>query len=56
MLITAVVCYPLNYIMYGNWIALIIKIAAFLVIFGLFMIFYGFNQEEKQMFKIKIQI
>lgn len=53
MVITSVACYPLNFVLYGNWMSLIAKISVFLMIFLLLMTFYGFNQDEKQLFRLK---
>ena len=48
MLIAGAICVLLNQFMFGTWISLIIKIMAFIVVYGVCLILFGLNSEEKK--------
>ena len=45
--LAAIPCVVLNLFMYDTWLSLIIKIISFLAVYGLSMLFFGMNRQEK---------
>ena len=50
MLVAALVCLGLNKIIWGSWISLALKVVGFCIVYGLLMILFGLNKEEKKAF------
>ncbi len=42
-----IVCFVLNQYLFGSWVTFIIKVAAFIVLYGLGLLIFGMNKEEK---------
>lgn len=47
LLAACIPCLILNRYIYGSWLTFFIKVAAFAAVYGVTMIFYGLNSEEK---------
>ncbi|MDO4618546.1 MAG: oligosaccharide flippase family protein [Clostridia bacterium] len=53
-IITSAAVYFVDKVIGGSWLMLVIKICIFLLIYGLLLIFFGFNKSEKEMLLGKV--
>lgn len=47
LVLAAIPCGALNWLVYGSWLSLILKVSAFVLVYGVTMLLFGLNQSEK---------